>query len=442
VSPADSDTTSLQRPPSVDALARTIAEHVELPAPLRVRCARMAIGSGGPDFAASAIALAQSLQLTMVQPVINATGVLLHTNLGRAPHLPESPQTVRASSLEFDIATGARGSRHSSLSVLISELTGAQDAVVVNNNAAAILLVLAATSAGRDVTIARGESVEIGGGFRIPDVLEQSGARLIDVGTTNRTRTSDYRKAIEKRGNDVACIMRIHPSNFHMQGFTEQAPLEELAQLGVPVIADIGSGLIDARCQWLAGPPPQWLSQEPAAAQCIQAGAALVTFSGDKLLGGPQCGIIAGSHELVAACRAHPLMRALRPGSHVIASLQEVLLSYINKTVTTDIPFWQMATISTDALRARGEKIVTSLNQNFGMDAQLVPTQAMPGAGSTPGSFIDSFALSVNGNHVPQLRKHRIPIIARTENGHTLLDLRSFDARDDEEVLLALSLVK
>ena len=402
----------------------------------------MAIGSGGPDFAASAIALAQSLQLTMVQPVINATGVLLHTNLGRAPHLAESPQTVRASSLEFDIATGARGSRQSSLSVLISELTGAQDAVVVNNNAAAVLLVLAATAAGRDVTIARGESVEIGGGFRIPDVLEQSGARLIDVGTTNRTRTSDYRKAIDKRGNDVACIMRIHPSNFHIQGFTEQAPLEELSQLGVPVIADIGSGLIDARCQWLAGPPPQWLSQEPAATQCLQAGAALVTLSGDKLLGGPQCGIIAGSHELVAACRAHPLMRALRPGSHVIASLQEVLLSYINKTVTTDIPFWQMATTPTETLHIRGEKIVTALQKQFGVNAQLVPTQAMPGAGSTPGAFINSFAVSLNGNHVSQLRKHRIPVIARSENGQTLLDLRSFDSRDDEEVAFALSLVK
>jgi len=442
VSPADSDSSFAQRPPSVDALARAIAEHVELPAPLRVRCARMAIGSGGPDFAASAIALAQSLQLTMVQPVINATGVLLHTNLGRAPHLSESSQSIRASSLEFDIATGARGSRQSSLSVLISELTGAQDAVVVNNNAAAVLLVLAATAAGRDVTIARGESVEIGGGFRIPDVLEQSGARLIDVGTTNRTRTSDYRKAIDKRGNDVACIMRIHPSNFHIQGFTEQAPLEELAQLGVPVIADIGSGLIDARCQWLAGPPPQWLSQEPAATQCLQAGAALVTFSGDKLLGGPQCGIIAGSHELVAACREHPLMRALRPGSHVVAALQEVLLSYINKTVTTDIPFWQMATTQTEALQLRGEKMVTTLHQQFGLNAQLVPTQAMPGAGSTPGAFIDSFAVSLKGNHVPQLRKHRIPVIARTENGQTLLDLRSFDARDDEEVALALSLVK
>ena len=415
---------------------------MELPAPLRVRCARMAIGSGGPDFTASAIALAQSLQLTMVQPVINATGVLLHTNLGRAPHLAESPQTVRASSLEFDIATGARGSRQSSLSVLISELTGAQDAIVVNNNAAAVLLVHAATAAGRDVTIARGESVEIGGGFRIPDVLEQSGARLIDVGTTNRTRTSDYRKAIDKRGNDVACIMRIHPSNFHIQGFTEQAPLEELSQLGVPVIADIGSGLIDARCQWLSGPPPQWLSQEPAAAQCLQAGAALVTFSGDKLLGGPQCGIIAGSRELVAACRAHPLMRALRPGSHVVAALQEVLLSYINKTVTTDIPFWQMATTPTEALQLRGEKIVTTLQQQFGLHAQLVPTQAMPGAGSTPGAFINSFAVSLSGNHVSQLRKHRIPVIARSENGQTLLDLRSFDARDDEEVTFALSLVK
>ena len=167
-----------------------------------------------------------------------------------------------------------------------------------------------------------------------------------------------------------------------------------------------------------------------------------MTFSGDKLLGGPQCGIIAGSRELVAACRAHPLMRALRPGSHVVAALQEVLLSYINKTVTTDIPFWQMATTPTEALQLRGEKIVTTLQQQFGLHAQLVPTQAMPGAGSTPGAFINSFAVSLSGNHVSQLRKHRIPVIARSENGQTLLDLRSFDSRDDEEVAFALSLVK
>ena len=310
-----------------------------------MRSARQAIATAKDNpqttletYQKSASDIARGIELALITPVINATGVLLHTNLGRAPlAVTRQPShgTARATSLEFNMATGSRGSRQSGLAEILCELTGAEDALVVNNNAAAVLLVLAAVAAGRDVTIARGESVEIGGGFRIPDVLEQSGARLVDVGTTNRTRTSDYKKAIEKRGNDVAAIMRIHPSNFHIEGFTEQAPLRELTQLGVPVIVDIGSGLLDANCPWLGGTPPQWLANEPAAAQALHDGAALVTFSGDKLLGGPQCGIIVGTSELIGACREHPLMRAVRPGSHVILALQDVLLDYVAKRVST-----------------------------------------------------------------------------------------------------------
>jgi len=391
----------------------------------------------------SALNIARGLELALIQPVINATGVLLHTNLGRAPiahHVNES-STPRATSLEFNLATGTRGSRQSGVSELICELTGAEDAVVVNNNAAAVLLVLSAIAEGRDVTIARGESVEIGGGFRIPDVLEQSGARLVDVGTTNRTRASDYAKAIAKRGNDVAAIMRIHPSNFHIEGFTEQAPLHELATLGVPVVVDIGSGLIDAQCPWLHGSPPQWLAKEPAARQSLAEGAALVTFSGDKLLGGPQCGIIAGSRELVAQCRAHPLMRALRPGSNILIALQDVLLSYVAKDVCNKVPFWTMATAASQDIESRAHAIANALAARCGLHIEVLALESLPGAGSTPGASIASFGISLHGDHTPALRARRLPIVARTDNKSTVFDLRSVDPADDVELVEALAAI-
>jgi len=440
---------SAPRPPSVDVLARHVGAHSALPHGLLVRCARQAITTvkNNPQATAeayqtTALAIARGIELALITPVINATGVLLHTNLGRAPlaqaHQP-SHGSARATSLEFNMATGSRGSRQSGLSEMLSELTGAEDALVVNNNAAAVLLVLAAVAAGRDVTIARGESVEIGGGFRIPDVLEQSGARLVDVGTTNRTRTSDYKKAIDKRGNDVAAIMRIHPSNFHIEGFTEQAPLHELTQLGVPVIVDIGSGLLDANCPWLGGTPPQWLANEPAAAQAIQSGAALVTFSGDKLLGGPQCGIIVGSRELIGACREHPLMRALRPGSHVILALQNILIDYVAKCVSTTVPFWAMASAPASDIEKRAHSLVAGLSPQAQSAVTVVPLQSLPGAGSTPGASIASFGLAVTGDHVEALRFRPTPVVARSDKNATLLDLRSVDPLDDHEITTALN---
>lgn len=430
-----------QRPPSIDALARQLANSSALPHGLLVRCARLAVSGAGSvdEIPTVALRLVHDIELSLVQPVINATGVLLHTNLGRAPLAPRhfllegnDPSGFRSTTLEFQLGSGTRGSRHTGVATLISELTGAEDAVVVNNNAAAVLLVLAATSQGRDVAISRGESVEIGGGFRIPEVLEQSGARLVDVGTTNRTRVSDYANAIAKKGNDIATIMRVHPSNFHIDGFTEQAPLAELAGLGVPVISDIGSGLIDANCPWLPGAPPQWLSQEPAARQALEEGAALVTFSGDKLLGGPQCGIIAGRADLVAACKRHPLMRALRPGSHVLIALQHVLLSFAARTAVHDIPFWSMATAPLNDIRQRAERLAHDTG------AQVVSSTAVPGAGSTPGAEIGSFAVSLRGDHTAQLRRHRVPVVARTESNATLLDLRSVSPADDAELGVAL----
>jgi L-seryl-tRNA(Ser) seleniumtransferase len=299
--------------------------------------------------------------------------------------------------------------------------------MVVNNNAAAVLLVLATLAAGRDVLVSRGESVEIGGGFRIPEVLEASGARLVDVGTTNRTRLGDYRKAMSR--GDVAAVLKVHPSNFRVEGFTETTGIAELATLDVPVVADIGSGLVDAGCPWIGGPPPAWLGGEPAARQTLAEGAALVTFSGDKLFGGPQAGVLAGRAELVQRCRSHPLARALRPGGHVLRAMQAVTLSYLRRTATTELPFWRMATAPVATLRSRAEAIAPVYAE---------PMDAVVGAGSAPGATIASYGLALPGDRLAALRAHEPPIIARTRDGHTLLDLRTVDPSDDATLAAAV----
>jgi L-seryl-tRNA(Ser) seleniumtransferase len=417
-----------ERPPSVDSLARSIAGS-GLPHPILVDIARAAIADGDPD---SAPARADELRRTLLSPVVNATGVLLHTNLGRAPLAVV--HAARPQTIEFDLATGERGSRQRAVGQLFAKLCGAEDAIVVNNNAAAVLLVLATLAAGRDVAVSRGESVEIGGAFRVPEVLEQSGARLVDVGTTNRTRLADYQRAIVRPGNDIAVVLKVHPSNYRVDGFVESTPISELAGLGVPLVADIGSGLIDADVPWLGGPPPAWLAGEPAAVQTLEAGADLVTFSGDKLLGGPQSGIIAGGRQLVAACAAHPLARALRCGGHVLAALQQVALAYLARTVASDIPFWRMAAEPVAELRERAEKIVAAA----GIGA-VTDTESVPGAGSAPGVTIPSCGVVLEGDHLVALRAQRTPIVARVREGRTFLDLRSVDPGDDEIVAGALT---
>ncbi len=403
-----------------------------LPHAVCVELARQAIAEGSASYQrTAAIGRAETFARSLLGPVINATGVLLHTNLGRAPMAVTHPAT--AMNIEFDLRTGDRGSRQQVVGSLLAMLCGAESAMVVNNNAAAVLLVLAATARDRQVLVSRGESVEIGGGFRIPDVMEQSGAKLVDVGTTNRTRLSDYRKALSRKNADVAAILKVHPSNFRVEGFVEATTVAELATLAVPVIADIGSGLIDANCPWLAGPPPSWLHGEPAARQSLDDGAALVTFSGDKLLGGPQAGIIAGRSDLVALCMQHPLARALRPGAHVMAAVQRTALSYLDKTATTVIPFWAMVAATTDELRARADKIIAAA----GIGA-VEPTQAIPGAGSAPGSTIESVGIRIAGDRLAELRACTPPVIARTRDGCTLLDLRTIDPDSDEAVVAAL----
>ena len=411
------------RPPSVDALARELVD-VGLPHPLLVDAARAAIAAGDPSSARSrAVAVAAAL----LGPVINATGVILHTNLGRAP-LPLLPTTDarRYSNLEFDLVSGKRASRSDHAARLIARAVGAEAALVVNNGASALLLVLAALARGRSVVVSRGELVEIGGGFRVPEVMVQSGCGLVEVGTTNRTRLADYRAAVDAAtlaggAGAVALVLKVHQSNYRMVGFTEDVGVAALAGLGPPVVADIGSGLLDASTPWLAGGPPAWLAGEPAARQTLAAGAGLVTFSGDKLMGGPQAGIIAGRADLVALCARHPLNRALRPGGLVLAALQETLLAYLRRDGDA-IPFWRMAAVPVDGLRARAGALGVG---------KVVDTVAVAGGGSVPGQDVPSAGVALDGDHAAALRRLDPPIVARVHEGMTICDLRTVDPLDD-----------
>ena len=408
------------RPPSVDRLARALAD-TGLPHPLLVDAARQAVADGDPASAeARARDLAESMGRHLLTGVINATGVLLHTNLGRAPWGAAVDDT-RYSTLEFDLSTGDRGSRQDRAPALLARACGAEAAIVVNNCASAVLLALAALAEGRGAVVSRGELVEIGGGFRIPDVMTQSGAHLIEVGTTNRTRRGDFATAVASAGDDAALILNVHRSNYRIEGFTESVGVSELADLGPPVVADIGSGLLDAACPWLVEGPPPWLVGEPAARQTLEAGADLVTFSGDKLLGGPQAGVVAGRADLVAACAAHPLARALRPGSLVLHALQDLALAYLRRDGDA-IPFWRMATLAIDDLRSRAAAIAPDL---------VVDTMAVPGGGTLPGVEIPSVGLRLDGDRTADLRAGTPPVIARVADQATLLDLRTVHPDDD-----------
>ena len=426
------------RPPSVDALARELSLRHSLPHALLVDIARRAIADTATTVKISAVSvnefadqLATEFSQSLLRDVINATGVLLHTNLGRAPMAMQTSN--RASNLELNMSTGERGSRQSTVGKLLALLCGAESAIVVNNNAAAVLLVVAALANSRDVAVSRGESVEIGGNFRIPEVTEQSGARLVDVGTTNRTRLRDYKKAIDKRGNDIALVLKVHPSNYRVSGFVEDTPVAELATLSVPVAVDIGSGLIDNTCPWLESRAPSWLSNEPAARQTIKDGAALVMFSGDKLFGGPQCGVIAGRADLIEACAQHPLARAIRPGSSTMFAMQSLAISYLGRTATNDIAFWKMATIAITELQSRAEKIIAATKTG-----EICMLDSIPGAGSAPGATIASIGIVVNGDYLSKLRMYDTPIIARVKDNKTFLDLRTIQPDDDAIVVQAL----
>lgn len=429
------------RPPSVDSLARALADSSGLPHSILVDIARSAVAEGGDreTIEERAESIAREFSGSLIGEVINATGVLLHTNLGRAPSAMGPPG--RPVSIEYDKAAGRRGSRHDPISKLVSLLTGAEAAVVVNNNAAAVLLALAALAEGREVAVSRGESVEIGGGFRVPDVMARSGARLVDVGTTNRTRLDDYRAVAVDPDRDIALLMRVHSSNFEMTGFVESTPVAELVTLGVPVFVDLGSGLLDSNAPWLSAalrPLPTWISAEPAVKQTLDDGADLVAFSGDKLLGGPQCGILAGRADLVERCASHPLMRAFRPGHHILMPLQETLLAYLRRDVTERIPFWSMASVAPEDLAARASVIVDAAGMGT-----VIRSDAVVGAGAAPGATIESRAVAIDGDITGALRGHTpIPVIARIVDGRTVIDLRSVPAADDPMLIEALRAIR
>jgi L-seryl-tRNA(Ser) seleniumtransferase len=433
-----------RRLPSVEVVRRALDD---LPHALAVRCARDAVDAarraavGGADIDAEAVVAdarrrADRAGRATLRPLINATGVLLHTNLGRAPLGREALQAVvevagTASSVEYDVDRGERGSRHDHVGHLLAALTGAEDGLVVNNNAAAVLLVLSAMARDRAVVVSRGELVEIGGGFRIPDIVVQSGCRLVEVGTTNKTRTVDYERAF---ANDAgAIVLKVHTSNYRVVGYTEDTPVRTLATLGAPVVVDLGSGLLDEQVPWLAT-RPTWLGDEPGVRQAVDAGADVVTFSGDKLLGGPQAGIIVGRTETLDVIRRHPLARAVRVDKMTLAALDVVLRAYLRDDVG-GIPFWAMATRPIEELRDRADAMVTTVPS-----ARVVATEATVGGGSIPGARIPSVGLAVETRDaqgaLAMLREHSV--VARVHGGSVVTDLRTVDPADDPHLAKAL----
>jgi L-seryl-tRNA(Ser) seleniumtransferase len=356
--------------------------------------------------------------------VINATGVIAHTNLGRAPLAATAIRRVEEvargySNLEYDLDAGGRGSRQAHLRGLLRRLTGAESALVVNNNAAAVLLALAALAEGREVVVSRGELIEIGDGFRIPDVLARSGARLCEVGTTNRTRAADYEAAI---GPETAALLRVHQSNFRVVGFTEQPGLEELADVArrhdLPLVDDLGSGaLVD-------------VGDEPLARASVAAGADLVCFSGDKLLGGPQAGVVVGRTELVEKLRRHPLQRALRADKLTLAALEATLALALNSP--HEIPVLRMLREPLEVVRARAERLAQLVG------GEVEETVARAGGGALPLTELPSFACAVEEELADKLRCADPPVIAVVRDGRTLLDCRTLTDDEVDEIATAV----
>jgi L-seryl-tRNA(Ser) seleniumtransferase len=368
--------------------------------------------------------------------VINATGVIVHTNLGRAPLSAVAAARVAAlatgyTNLEYDVAPGTRGRRDIHAERLLCQLTGAEAAVVVNNNAAATLIALAALAAGREAIVSRGELVEIGGGFRIPDVMAQSGAILREVGTTNRTRAADYAAAI---GDRSAIILRVHPSNFRIEGFTERPTLDALVavgrRFGVPVVEDLGSGYLGVPQEVAA------LAQEPSAAASLSAGAGIVMFSGDKLLGGPQAGIIAGAAEAVGRIRRHPLMRAVRADKMTYAALEATLEQFAAGRAADTVPVVRMIAMTADEIGRRADSLAARLMAG-GVAADVVDGHSTIGGGSAPGSALPTRLVAIAlpaAAFAAALRACRPPVVARIDEDRVLLDLRTVPPEADDEL--------
>ena len=408
--------------------------------------ARQEIRRGGsaPPAAALAEEVCRELEsMSRREPrrVINATGVIIHTNLGRAPLSRAATEAMVETAagytdLELDLQTGRRGSRQAHLQSLLRQLTGAEAALAVNNNASAVLLGLSALSEGKEVIVARGEAVEIGGGFRIPDVLRQSGAVLVDVGTTNRTYARDYGEAITE---NTAALLKVHASNFRVEGFTAWVEPRELVELGqqrgIPVLHDVGSGSLLSTEEY-------GLAHEPTPQESIAAGVGLVFLSGDKLLGGPQAGIVVGSRELVNRLERHPLARAVRIDKVSLAGLTATLLHYLRQEAASEVPIWRMIGSSEEAVKERALGWKTSLEG----DAQVVAGRSAIGGGSLPGETLPSWVLSLPCFEAPgsaegvmeRLRQGDPPVVARIEEDRVLLDPRTVLPEEDEALLLGV----
>ena len=401
--------------------------------------------------AAAASRLGEAFRPSL-EAVINATGVIIHTNLGRAPLAASAIDRVVEvargySSLEYDLDQGTRGRRDVHAEALLCRLTGAEAAVVVNNNAAATMLVLAALAAGREVIVSRGELVEIGGGFRVPDVMAQSGASLREVGTTNKTRVSDYGAAVNGR---TGLILRVHPSNFRIEGFTERPTLADLVALGkklnIPVAEDLGSGYLAAlgsdwgrtrvglgsdRGRIGVGLGSDTMSTEPTVQATVAAGVDICCFSGDKLLGGPQAGIIVGRTALVERIRKHPLMRALRVDKMTYAALEATLTEYAAGRAATTVPVQRMLTMTADEVRARAETLAAAIGTLTGWRAELVAGASAIGGGSAPGVELPTWLVAIANDDLSpdaleeRLRRLTPPVIARIEGDRVVLDLRT-----------------
>ena len=426
----------LRELPSVDELLRRPAaagagHELAVAAARRVlEAAREEIRAGADpgDLGARLAEELASARRPLLRRTLNATGVVLHTNLGRAPLAAAAAAravevAASYSNLEYDLGDGARGSRQDHVAPLLRRLTGAESGLAVNNNAAAVLLALAALAEGREVLVSRGELIEIGDGFRIPEVLERSGARLVEVGTTNRTRAADYDRAVTER---TALVLRIHQSNFRLVGFCERPRLRDVASVarrhGIPLVDDLGSGAVAP------------FADEPTVGEALAEGADLVCFSGDKLLGGPQAGIVAGRADLVDRLRRHPLQRALRPDKLTLAALEATLALHLEpERALREIPVLRMLRDDAERVRARAQRLADST------DGEVVETVARVGGGAVPLAELPSFACAVEDALAGRLRAGEPPVVGVVRDGRLLLDCRTLADDEVDEVVAAVT---
>lgn len=412
-------------------------EHVKGRIAQTLEAARLAGVAPFEELCAEVLRKLERSAFDMLVPVINGTGILLHTNLGRAPLAAAAFEAMRSagsgySNLEYDVSEGRRGSRYARATSLLQSVTGAEDALVVNNCAAAVLLILDTFAKGREVVVSRNQLIEIGGGFRLPDVLERSGARLVEVGATNKVYLKDYERALTP---DTALLLRSHPSNYRITGFTHDVEGKELVALGkrtgIPVVEDLGSGALVDLMEY-------HLPHERTVQETVAEGIDLVAFSGDKMLGGPQAGIIVGSSVLIARLRTNPLLRALRVDKLTLAALAQTLRLYLSPQTRTQIPFFAMLGASLDELRTRAQRYVDAIP-----GCSIIESSAYVGGGSLPESALPSIAVALSPRGgadaaAQALRRAPTPIVGRIDEGRLLLELRTIFPADDERVIAAL----